>query len=58
MTILEISAKVSEIILIGFYREDTGEKLLIPEELVEALKQERLRGGGGKQDKQNRRWKG
>jgi hypothetical protein len=28
--------------LIGFYREDTGEKLLIPEELVEALKQERL----------------
>ncbi|MEH2263067.1 hypothetical protein [Nostoc sp.] len=42
MTISEISAKVSEIILIGFYREDTGEKLLIPEELVEALKQERL----------------
>nr|WP_230967446.1 Uma2 family endonuclease [Nostoc commune] len=28
--------------LIGFYREDTGEKLLIPEELAEALKQERL----------------
>ncbi|WP_372743771.1 hypothetical protein [Nostoc sp. C052] len=28
--------------LIGFYREDTGEKLLIPEEFVEALKQERL----------------
>ncbi|MEH1826147.1 MAG: hypothetical protein V7L22_12400 [Nostoc sp.] len=28
--------------LIGFYREDTGEKLLISEELVEALKQERL----------------
>ncbi|MEH2390149.1 MAG: Uma2 family endonuclease [Nostoc sp.] len=28
--------------LIGFYREDTGEKLLIPEELVEALKQERF----------------
>ncbi|MEH2004966.1 Uma2 family endonuclease [Nostoc sp.] len=27
--------------LIGFYREDTGEKLLIPEELAEALKQER-----------------
>jgi Uma2 family endonuclease len=29
--------------LIGFYREDTGEKLLIPDELVEALRQERLR---------------
>jgi len=29
--------------LIGFYREDTGEKLLIPDELVEALKQERQR---------------
>ncbi|MDZ7965015.1 MAG: Uma2 family endonuclease [Nostoc sp. DedSLP03] len=28
--------------LIGFYREDTKEKLLIPEELAEALKQERL----------------
>lgn len=42
MTVPEISAKVSEIILIGFYREDTGEKLLIPEELAEALKQERL----------------
>lgn len=26
--------------LIGFYREDTGEKLLIPDELVDALKQE------------------
>ncbi len=26
--------------LIGFYREDTGEKLLIPDELVEALRQE------------------
>ncbi len=28
--------------LIGFYREDSGEKLLIPEELAKALKQERL----------------
>ncbi|RCJ42277.1 hypothetical protein A6770_08720 [Nostoc minutum NIES-26] len=28
--------------LIGFYREDTGEKLLIPEELAQALKQERI----------------
>ncbi|WP_302480931.1 hypothetical protein [Nostoc sp. TCL240-02] len=28
--------------LIGFYREDTGEKLLIPEKLAEALKQEKL----------------
>ncbi|NJP12676.1 MAG: Uma2 family endonuclease [Leptolyngbyaceae cyanobacterium RU_5_1] len=28
--------------LIGFYREDTGEKLLIPEELADALQQERL----------------
>ena len=28
--------------LIGFYREDTGEKLLIPEELADALAQERL----------------
>lgn len=28
--------------LIGFYREDTGEKLLIPDELVEALRQEIL----------------
>ena len=28
--------------LIGFYREDTGEKLLIPEELAQAVKQERL----------------
>ncbi|MEH2182649.1 Uma2 family endonuclease [Nostoc sp.] len=28
--------------LIGFYREDTGEKLLIPEELAQTLKQERL----------------
>ena len=27
--------------LISFYRQDTGEKLLIPEELAEALKQER-----------------
>ena len=27
--------------LIGFYRQDTGEKLLIPEELAETLKQER-----------------
>lgn len=27
--------------LIGFYREDTGEKLLMPEELLEALQQER-----------------
>jgi len=26
--------------LIGFYREDTGEKLLIPDELAEALRQE------------------
>lgn len=26
--------------LIGFYREDTGEKLLIPDELVEALQAE------------------
>lgn len=26
--------------LIGFYREDTGEKLLIPDELVEALQTE------------------
>jgi len=26
--------------LIGFYREDTGEKLLIPGELAQALKQE------------------
>jgi Uma2 family endonuclease len=26
--------------LIGFYREDTGEKLLVPDELAEALKQE------------------
>lgn len=29
--------------LIGFYREDTGEKLLIPDELVAALEQERQR---------------
>jgi Uma2 family endonuclease len=28
--------------LIGFYREDTGEKLLIPGELAEALEQERI----------------
>lgn len=28
--------------LISFYREDTGEKLLIPQELAEALKQEKL----------------
>lgn len=28
--------------LIGFYREDTGERLLIPEELADALEQERL----------------
>lgn len=28
--------------LIGFYREDTGEKLLIPQELAEALEQERF----------------
>jgi hypothetical protein len=28
--------------LIGFYREDTGEKLLIPEELADALEQERF----------------
>uniref|UniRef100_A0A832H1L6 Uma2 family endonuclease n=1 Tax=Oscillatoriales cyanobacterium SpSt-402 TaxID=2282168 RepID=A0A832H1L6_9CYAN len=28
--------------LIGFYREDTGDKLLIPEELADALEQERL----------------
>ncbi len=29
--------------LIGFYREDTGEKLLIPSELAQALQQERQR---------------
>lgn len=34
---LEIEGK-----LIGFYREDTGEKLLIPEELTVALQQETL----------------
>ncbi|MGB8698923.1 MAG: Uma2 family endonuclease, partial [Thermosynechococcaceae cyanobacterium] len=28
--------------LIGFYRQDTGEKLLIPQELADALAQERL----------------
>jgi Uma2 family endonuclease len=28
--------------LIGFYREDTGEKLLMPEELADALAQEKL----------------
>lgn len=28
--------------LIGFYREDTGEKLLIPDELAQALRQETL----------------
>jgi predicted RNA-binding protein associated with RNAse of E/G family len=28
--------------LIGFYREDTGEKLMIPDELREALRQEVL----------------
>jgi hypothetical protein len=28
--------------LIGFYREDTGEKLLASEELVQALRQETL----------------
>jgi Uma2 family endonuclease len=28
--------------LIGFYREDTGEKLLMPQELADALAQERL----------------
>ncbi len=28
--------------LIGFYREDTGEKLLVPSELAEALRQESL----------------
>ncbi|QSJ17811.1 Uma2 family endonuclease [Nostoc sp. UHCC 0702] len=28
--------------LISFYREDSGEKLLIPQELAEALKQEKL----------------
>ncbi len=27
--------------LIGFYREDTGEKLLMPQELADALEQER-----------------
>ena len=29
--------------LIGFYRQDTGEKLLIPDELAQALKQEAIR---------------
>ncbi len=28
--------------LISFYREDTGEKLLIPQELKEALEQEKI----------------
>lgn len=28
--------------VIGFYREDTGDKLLMPEELADALEQERL----------------
>lgn len=28
--------------LIGFYREDTGEKLLIPDELAQVLRQEVL----------------
>jgi DNA-binding NarL/FixJ family response regulator len=29
--------------LLGFYREDTGEKLLVPDELVQALQQEMQR---------------
>jgi len=31
---------VVEVELIGFYRDDTGEKLLVPDELYVALKQE------------------
>lgn len=38
---LKLRLQVEEA-LIGFYREDTGEKLLIPEELAEALAQERI----------------
>ena len=38
---LKLKLQVEEA-LIGFYREDTGEKLLIPEELAEALALERI----------------
>ena len=39
--LLQLRLQVEES-LIGFYREDTGEKLLCPEELADALEQERL----------------
>jgi Uma2 family endonuclease len=38
--------------LIGFYRQDTGEKLLIPDELAEALRQERQRAEQAEQQLQ------
>jgi Uma2 family endonuclease len=40
-TLLQLRLAVEDK-LIGFYREDTGEKLLIPSELAEALRQETL----------------
>jgi Uma2 family endonuclease len=40
-TLLQLHLAVEDK-LIGFYREDTGEKLLIPTELAEALRQETL----------------
>jgi hypothetical protein len=40
--VLKLQLRVEEQ-LIGFYREDTGEKLLIPSELAQALEQERQR---------------
>jgi Uma2 family endonuclease len=41
--------------LIGFYRQDTGEKLLIPNELAEALRQERQRAEQAEQQLQAER---
>jgi Uma2 family endonuclease len=46
---LNLELKVEDT-LIGFYRTDTGEKLLIPDELAEALKQE----GQARQDAERR----
>jgi Uma2 family endonuclease len=50
-TVLNLTLKVEDK-LIGFYRNDTGEKLLIPAELVTALNHERQRAEQERREKE------
>ncbi|BAZ26050.1 hypothetical protein NIES4073_69560 [Kalymmatonema gypsitolerans NIES-4073] len=50
---LQVRLQVEER-LIGFYREDTGEKLLIPDELAQALGQEVLARQSKQRNTQNK----